>query len=77
MFSSSESVATIDAQLSTGHVPTGFRAQESDRSHQVFRLAHFALGNQGGPGLLQVWVLIEDFLGAGSDVSDNLCYYKT
>ena len=59
----SNGVASVDPELGAGHVAGSFAQEESDGSHQILRLAHFALGDQGGPMLEQLWVVVEDFGG--------------
>ena len=62
-------VATIDAQVGTGDILRGVRQEEGHRAHQVDRLAHLSLRNQGDPLLLQVRVIVQDLLGAVRRVS--------
>lgn len=59
-----DSVAAIDTQIRAQDVVGRIRQQEDDRAHQVLGPAHLALGDQGGPLLLQVGVVFEYLLGA-------------
>lgn len=60
----SQGVSTIDTEISTSNVETGVAEQECDSSHQVFGPAHLALWDETSPLLCQLWVFVEDFLGA-------------
>jgi hypothetical protein len=40
------------------------RGQERHGAHQVFGLSHLALWDQGRPLFLEVWIVVEDFLGS-------------
>jgi hypothetical protein len=52
------------SQIRAGDIACSVGGEERHRAHQVFGLAHLALGNQGRPLFLQVWVIVEDFLGS-------------
>lgn len=56
-------VTAIDAEIRTGHVRTGIGKQEGDGTHEILGLTHLALGNERGPLLLEVWVVVENLLG--------------
>jgi len=60
----SAGVCTIDAQVSAIHVQTGIAGQERDGAHEILRAAHLTDRNEGSPLLLELWVIIEDLLGA-------------
>lgn len=60
----SDGVASIDLQLGAGDVVGGFAQEIGDGAHQILRLAHFALGDQRGPVLEELWVVVEDFARA-------------
>jgi len=60
----SQGVATVDADLSTGHVPGCVTQEEDNRTHEVLGVSHLAEGNQGSPLLAEVGILIEDLAGA-------------
>lgn len=36
--------------------------QEGHSAHQIFRLSHLSLRDQGRPLLLESWVIVEDLL---------------
>lgn len=57
-------VATINAELSTGHVAGGVGEEEGDGAHEVLGLPHLALRDKGDPLLGELGVVIEDLLGA-------------
>ena len=57
------SVTTVNTEIRTGDVLAGIGEQEGDRTHEVLGHPHLALGNEGGPLLLEIWVIIEDLLG--------------
>ena len=57
-------VATINAQLGTGYVAGGVGEEEGDSAHEVLRLAHLALRDEGDPLLGELGVLVEDLLCA-------------
>ena len=59
----SNGVASINPQLGAGNVARSFAQKESDRPHQILRLPHFSLWDQGGPMLEELWVVVEDFGG--------------
>ena len=58
-----DGIATIDAQVCTGHIAAGVGEEVGDRAHEIFRLAHLAHGNKRGPVLVEFGVLIENLLG--------------
>lgn len=72
----SNSVATVNTQISTGNIVGCVGQQERDWAHQVLGRAHLTLRNQRGPLLLEVWVVVHDALGqdgehvAGRDAVD-------
>jgi hypothetical protein len=47
----------------TCDITRGVRRQESDCAHEVFRLTHFPLRDEGRPLLLEIGVIVEDLLG--------------
>ena len=57
-------VATINAELSTGHVAGGVGEEEGDGAHEVLGLSHLALRDKGDPLLGELGVLVEDLLCA-------------
>lgn len=57
-------VATVNAQLSTGHVAGSVGEEEGDGAHEVLGLAHLALGDERDPLLGELGVLVEDLLCA-------------
>lgn len=62
-----DSVTAINAQISTRHVVGRVGQQECDRAHEVLGRTHLALGNQRGPLLLEIWVVVHDLLGQGGE----------
>ena len=56
-------VAAVDPQIGASDVARGLGQQEGDGAHEVFGLAHVALGDEGDPLPLEVGVFIEDLLG--------------
>ena len=60
---SSDGVASINPQLGAGDVAGSFAQEESNGSHQILRLAHFALRDQRGPVFEELRVVVEDFGG--------------
>lgn len=60
----SQGVATVDADLSTGHVPGCVTQEEDNRTHEVFGISHLTEGNERSPLLAEVGVLIQDLAGA-------------
>lgn len=63
MKKSSQSVTTINPQISPSDVLGSLTEQESDRTHEVFGVTHFAGGNERGPFFFEFGVIIEDFAG--------------
>ena len=51
-------VATVNAQLSTGHVAGSVGEEEGDGAHEVLGLAHLALGDERDPLLGELGVLV-------------------
>lgn len=59
-----DGVATVDAEVGAGDIVGGIRQQEGHGAHKVLGRAHLALGDERGPLLLEVRVVVEDLLGA-------------
>lgn len=59
----SDGVPTVDPQLGAGDVARRIAQEVGDGAHQILRLAHFALGDQRGPVLEELGVVVEDFGG--------------
>lgn len=62
-----DSIATVDTEIGAGHVLAGVGQEEGDGAHEVLGLAHLALGDERGPLLAQVRVLVEDLLRQGGE----------
>lgn len=60
----SKSVSAVDAEVGTGDVRSGIGQQERERAHQVGGVAHLTLGDERGPLLLELRLVVEDLLGA-------------
>lgn len=58
-----DGVTAIHAQIGSGHVPSSVGEKICHGAHQIFRLAHLALGDQRCPVLVEVGVIVQDFLG--------------
>ena len=61
---SSDRVAAVNAQVCSGDIAARIAEEVGDSAHEIFWLAHLTLGDQGGPVLVEVWVIIEDLLGS-------------
>lgn len=59
-----DGVAAVDTDVSASGVHGRVRQQVVHRAHQVLGLAHAAHGDERGPLLLEVGVVVEDLLGA-------------
>lgn len=57
-------VTAINTEVGSSNVLRSIGQQEGNGTHQVDWLAHLALGDERGPLSLQVWVVVEDLLGA-------------
>lgn len=60
----SDSVTTIDTEISTSHVSGSVRQQEGDSTHEIFWATHLTLWNQTGPLLCELRVIVKNLLGA-------------
>lgn len=61
----SEGVATVDAEISTGYVPRSITKKEGNCTHEIFGSSHLAGGNERGPLVTEIGVLVQDLAGAG------------
>ena len=66
---SCDCVTTVDAELGACHVQSRVGQEEGYGAHEVFWLAHFTLGDEGGPFCFEVWLVVEDRLGSGGCVN--------
>lgn len=57
---SSQSITTINPQISTIDVRSGLTEQEGDGAHEILGGTHLAGGNERGPLLLELLVLVQD-----------------
>lgn len=55
-----QGVATINTEISTRDVFGGVTEQEGDGSHEIFGGTHLADGDEGGPLIAEVGVLVQD-----------------
>lgn len=60
----SHSVATIDAEIRSSDVLGSIAKQEGHGTHQVLRCTHLASGNERGPLVTKLGVLVEDLAGS-------------
>ena len=67
---SSQTVTTVNPQISTGDVRSSFTEQEGDGAHEILGVTHLAGGDERGPLLLEVWVLVEDLASPAGSVSN-------
>lgn len=61
----SHGIATVDAEVGTGDVAAGIGEEVGDGAHEVLGLTHLADWDQGGPVLVEFWVVVENLLGSG------------
>lgn len=57
-------VATIDAEIRSSDVLGSIAKQEGHGAHQVLRCTHLAGGNERGPLVTKLGVLIKDLAGS-------------
>jgi len=62
-----DGVAAVDANVGARDILRRVGQQEGDGAHEVLGLAHLALGDERGPLLLEVGVLVEDLLSEGGE----------
>lgn len=53
-------ICAVNPDVGAVYILGGIRQQEGNRSHEIFGLAHLALGNERNPLLLEIGVLVEN-----------------
>lgn len=59
----SQGVSTVDTEIRARDVLGGIAKKEGYSAHQVLRGSHFSNGNEGGPLIAELGVLVEDLTG--------------